>query len=310
MTTSTEFDLECQALGLACAKANFRLDKKVPPAFKSAFLGYRSQKQKLNYFERKWLSLRLSAVKRGMVLDPQVDALFLERITPSHCPVTLEPLSTEQKPKSTELKSKNNPSVDRLVNEGTYAAGNIGIVSVRVNEAKGEMTFEEVGAIATSGDFHKGLEGVEWMRLATLMYGAWSMAVRGADPYLLPLATYPGPAMFTSESQNVQLLLMRHCRDDVWPQSMNVWLQATMDAGGSTEEFMLFAQKLKTAVGQQDYPPSAWLVPGVFDGFVDWYNECKASISPLIQSLREKYQAGIDHEAIVGRWNVGSRYLS
>jgi hypothetical protein len=217
--------------------------------------------------------------------------------------VTLEPFSTKS-------KAQNNPSVDRLVNEGTYAAGNIGVLSIRANRAKGPKTFEEVGALATAGEFREGLEGVEWMRMATLMYGAWSMAVSGLDSYLLPLATYPGPAMFTSESQNVQLLLLRHCRDDVWPESMNVWVQATEDAGGSAENFMLFTQRLKAAVMQVEYPPSAWLVPGVFDGFVDWYTECRSSVSPLLQAFREKYQAGIDSDDIVDRWSVGGRYLS
>lgn len=180
-----------------------------------------------------------------MVLDPQVDAAFLERISPGTCPVTLEPFATDS-------TAQNNPSVDRLVNEGTYAAGSIGIFSIRANRAKAAKTFEEVGALATAGEFRDWLEGVEWMRMATLMYGAWSMAVRGADPYLLPLATYPGPAMFTSESQNVQLLLMRHCRDEVWPESMNVWVQATIDAGGSAENFMLFARRLQATVMQED----------------------------------------------------------
>ena len=303
MLNTSGFDLECHSLGLACAKAKLRLDEKAPQIFKLAFLGFRGPKVFPSYFERKWLSLRLSAAKRGMVLDPQVDAAFLERITPANCPVTLESFATD-------LKSQNNPSVDRLVNEGTYAAGNIGIFSIRANRAKGSKTFEEVGALALAGDFRDGLEGVEWMRMATLMYGAWSMAVRGSDPYLLPLATYPGPAMFTSESQNVQLLLMRHCRDEVWPESMNVWVQATVDAGGSAENFMLFAQRLKVAVMQEDYPPSAWLVPGVFDGFVGWYNECRSSVSPLVQAFREKYQAGVDADDIVARWGVGDRYVS
>lgn len=301
-TPSAQFDLECQSIGLASAKAKLRLDEKAPQAFKSAFLGYRGPKVFPSYFERKWLSLRLSAVKRGMVLDPQVDAAFLERTTPIRCPVTLELFATD-------AKSQMNPSVDRLVNEGTYAAGNIGIFSIRANRAKGSKTFEEVGALATAGDFRDGLEGVEWMRMTTLMYGAWSTAVRGSDPYLLPLATYPGPAMFTSESQNVQLLLMRHCRDEVWPESMNVWVQATVDAGGSAENFMLFAQRLKAAVLQEDYPPSAWLVPGVFEGFVGWYNECRSAVSPLVQAFREKYQAGVQADDIVERWRVENRYL-
>ena len=128
----------------------------------------------------------------------------------------------------------------------------------------------------------------------------------------LPFAVghLPGRAMFTSESQTIQRLLIRHCRDDVWPKSMTVWTQATVDAGGSVDRFMLFAQQLKAAIQREDYPPSAWLVPGVFDGFVNWHNECRASIGPLVQAFREKYQAGIDSDDIVDKWSVGNRYVS
>lgn len=300
-TRTLDFELECQTLGLACAKAKQRLVEEAPQAFKTAYLSYRGLRAKPSYFEGKCLSLRLSAIKRGMVLDPQVDAAFLEQVTPSYCPVTLEALVIDG-------KSSANPSVDRLVNEGTYAAGNIGIFSITANQAKGAKTFEEVAAIATQGKAHERLEAVEWMRLASIMYGAWSVAVRKADPFILPLATYPGGLSFTSNSQVVQLMLMRHCGDEVWPDSMNVWIQATVKAGGSQELFMAFAQSLRNAVQEEEYPPSAWLRPDVFDGFVDWYNSCSHAILDLLESTRRKYQAVIDPDAIVARWKVGSRY--
>lgn len=300
-TRTLDFELECQTLGLACAKAKQRLVEEAPQAFKTAYLSYRGLRAKPSYFEGKCLSLRLSAIKRGMVLDPQVDAVFLKKVTPSYCPVTLESLVIEG-------KSQANPSVDRLVNEGTYAAGNIGIFSIKANQAKGAKTFEEVAAIAVQGKAHERLEAVEWMRLASIMYGAWSIAVRKADPFILPLATYPGPRSFTSDSQVVQLLLMRHCRDEVWPDSMNVWKQATVNAGGSQELFMVFAHNLRNAVQEEEFPPNAWLHPDVFDGFVDWYNNCKPAILSLLEAYRRKYQDEVDPDAIVEHWKVGSRY--
>jgi hypothetical protein len=304
----TDFEIEFRSLALACAGAKLRLDEGAPQAFKAAYLSFRGRKTRLGYFERKWLSLRLNAVKRGMVLDPQVDAGFLKEITPAFCPVTMDAFAMASK--SSDTKSPNNPSVDRLVNEGVYAAGNICMLSIRANTAKGSKTFEDVAALASTGVPKEGLESVEWARLASLMYGAWSVAVRGADPYLLPLATYPAPRTFTSESQVVQLMLMRHCRDEVWPDSMYVWLNATVEAGGSPDRFMDFAQQLRTAVAEEEYAPTAWLHPGVFDGFEAWYNACKSTISPLLQSFRTKYQAGIDSNAIASRWRVGKRYVA
>jgi hypothetical protein len=306
-TSSADLNLECDSLGKACAAAGLRLDEKSPQALQLAFRRYRGPKVRRNYFERKWLSLRLSAVKRGMVLDSEVDAAFLQGITPLHCPVTLDEFEMDSK--AGDSKSSRNPSVDRLVNEGTYAAGNICMLSIRANGAKGAKTFEDVVAVASTGLPKDGLASVEWARLASLMYGAWSVAVRGSDPYRLPLATYPSEKMFSSESQIVQMLLMRHCLADSWPESMSVWLKATVKAGGSPGNFMAFANQLRMAMAEEDYAPTAWLHPEVFDGFVAWYNACSSTISPLLQSFRPKYQAGVDPEAIVKRWRVGTRHV-
>jgi hypothetical protein len=297
-----DFNLECQTLGAAFARAKLRLDEKAPPAFKAAYQSYRGLRAFPSYFDRKCLSLRFSAVKRGMVLDPQVDANFLETITPKMCPVTLQQFVID-------AKSSSNPSLDRLVNEGTYAAGNVAMFSLRANRAKGEKTFEQVATIAANGEPLDGLESIEWMRLASLMYGAWSIAVRKADPYLLPLATYPAPKAFTSESQLVQWMLLRHCRNDVWPQSMAVWKDATIVGGSSLEQFMEFASALHGAAHAEAFPPTAWLYPAVFDGFVSWYSDCRPAISALMESFRQRFLGGVDPEAIAEHWRVGSRYL-
>ena len=296
-----DFELECQTLGLACAKAKYRPVNEAPQAFKEAYKSYRGLRAKPSYFEGKCLNLRLSAIKRGMILDSQVDAAFLEQVTPLYCPVTLETFDIKG-------KSPANPSVDRLVNEGTYAAGNIGIFSVKANQAKGSKTFEEVAEIASKRISDERLQPVEWMRMASIMYGAWSRAVRMADPYIVPLATYPRRRSFTSDSQVVQQLLMLHCRDEVWPNSMNEWIQATAKAGGSQEQFVAFAHNLRSAMQEEEYPPNAWLHADVFDGFVHWYQYCKPAIVSLLEPFKRKYQAGVDADAIVARWKVGSRY--
>jgi hypothetical protein len=298
-----EFENQCQLLGQACAKAKMRLDEKAPASYQTAFKTYKGPKTFLSYFERKCLSLRLSAIKRGMLLDPAVDVKFIENITQGFCPVTLVIFDTES-------KSASNPSVDRLVNEGTYAAGNIMMLSIRANRAKGEKSFEEIAEIATAGLFRDGLEGVEWMRLTTLMYGAWSIGVRGADPYLLPLATYPGPKMFSAQSQVVQLQLLRLCHEDAHPDSIYIWLHVTTEAESSVAEFLSFIQLLKDAVIQEDYKPNAWLHPGVFDGFVIWYNACHRAIDEMYQPFYQKYQGDVDFYAITDKWRVGHRYLN
>jgi hypothetical protein len=295
------FEQECRALGKACAAARMRLDERAPEAFKQAFKGYRGAKAPIaDYFERKWLSLRLSAVKRGMVLDSELTPVFLKHITPVICPVTLEPLETDG-------KSRRNPSIDRLVNEATYAAGNIGVFSIRANLAKGEKSFEEVAALATAGEFKDGLEGVEWMRLCTLMYGAWSRAVHCGDPYTLPLATYPGPAMLCSTSQVVQLLILRQIDSEDWPAAEPIWQQVTTR---EEDSFLTFVGQLRYAVALEAYRPSAWLHPGVFDAFNLWYQANRQQIDALVEAYWDKYQVGVDVEFMVRHWLHGARYLA
>lgn len=303
MNKSLDFNRECHALGLACAKAKFRFDDKAPHAFNVAYKSFRGPKAVPGYFERKWLSLRLSAIKRGMLLATAVDAAFLERITPAFCPVTLQRIDTGE-------KSNNNPSVDRLINEGTYAAGNICIFSTRVNGAKADKSFEDVAKIASTMEPHGKLQPIEWMRLASLMYGAWCESVGAEDPHIVPFVTYPSPNLFTTQSQTVQWLLLRHCRAEVWPDSLQIWLAATRDAGGSVDGFMQMASSLKAAIEFEEYPPSAWYRPEVFKPFAAWYLQSKECIGPLLDTHRDKYQSGVDTADIVARWRVGSRYQS
>lgn len=299
------FELECRAVGQACAAGKMRLDEKAPEAFKNAFRSYCGPKVRIDdYFERKWLSLRLSALKRGMVVDPTVTAAFLRRIVPSLCPVTLEPFDIVG-------KSPRNPSVDRLVNEVTYLAGNVCALSLRANRAKGERAFQEVADVAKAGVHQDGLAPVEWMRLTSLMYGAWARAFEHADPHLLPLAAIPGPGMFMSTSQVVQLLLTRHyghgpgrC-DEATPR----WLSLTREAGAQEGCFLALRAALSAALRHEEkHPGNAWLHPGVFDAFDVWYNEASDAVIPAIEELLRHHQArGADPVASLD-WPTTSRY--
>jgi hypothetical protein len=281
-----------------------RMDPRAPEAYKAAFGAYNGLKQFPPYYTRKWLSLRLSAVKRLMVVDPAVSPAFLERVTEGRCPVTLQPFETK-------TTSARNPSIDRLVNDVTYRAGNICVLSMRANRAKGDKTFEEVAKLAEAGLTQQGLEGVEWMRLASLMYGAWARAVRKGDPYLLPLAAMPGPSMFTSTSQVLQVLLLRSCVAGTLEGTARAWLEATAAAGAPETLLTTLLRDLQEAVeAEAEHPPNAWLHAHVFDGFVRWYNRCcPVVVSRLESVLAERQRREGDPLAEVP-WTEMKRYYS
>jgi len=296
------FDAECQSLGLASAQAKLRLDEKAPQLFKDGFRSFKGAFTRPDYFEKKWLGLRLNAVKRGFTLDSLVTPEFLKKMMTGSCPVSLVSFKFEG-------QAPENPSVDRLCNDGTYAVANLAVFTQRVNRAKGSKSFEEILEIACISADSEGLLAFEWARLASLMYGAWDAYHDARDPYLLPLRAYPVPGTFSTQSQLVQLLLLRACTQDAWPGSLNVWAQVTRDAGQTDELLLAFMLGLHAAAQNCDYPPDAWATPEIFARFFAWYSLCKDAAAEMLSESHVKYQSGVDVDAMTRLWMVGGRQV-
>ncbi|MBL0719752.1 hypothetical protein JI742_07605 [Piscinibacter sp. Jin2] len=294
---------ECTAIGRESAAAGLRLDRKLPETYRAAYEAYDGPKKRLGYYEGKWLSLRLSAVRRGMIVDATVTPALLERMTDGRCPVTLEPFRMGGGP------SPRNPSVDRLVNEVSYRAGNLCMLSQRANRAKAELSFEEVAQIAQAGDAYGELASIEWMRLASLMYGAWARAYKLSDPYLLPLAAIPGAGMFMSTSQVVQLLLTRHYGPaGSSPSATGRWTEMTRDAGCDVAKFTTLSTRLAAALAKEPNAGNAWLHGDVFDAFVAWYQCCRHVVAPSVELLLERRQLSAGDPVADLAWPTTSRY--
>ena len=298
----SEFDVECFELGRASAAAGQRLDEKGPKAYKESFAAFRGKTRHPAYVERKLLSLRLSAVKRGMVVDATVTPQHLRKLLVERCPVTLEPFDYGK-------NGKRNPSMDRLVNEVSYRAGNICLLSKRANSGKGERSFKEVVELAEEGQPRFGLEGFEWMRLASLMYGAWARAYSMSDPYLVPLAALPGHGIFTSTSQTVQLLLTRQFspgRDH--QRAFARWAEMTHAAACELDVLRVLTEPLLEALTDCPHKGDVWLNPDIFSAFSTWFNRCQHVVVPAIEGrmaeLQSKFpepSAGVDWLAVSPR---------
>lgn len=297
------FAKECQELGIAFAQARLKLRSDAPALCQRAFNSFRGQARKEeDYFVRKWLGIRLNAVKRGMVVDPSLTPDFLRYITSDTCPVTLEPLDF-----GTKGQSRMNPSLDRLVNEVGYLAGNICVLSQRANRAKGEMTFDEVVAVAQQGVAIHGLEGIEWMRLCSLMYGAWSKAFGQGDPWLMPLAAIPAPGIFMTTPQVVQLLLTRLAqKQDSDAEAHLVWRDLTNQAGVPVSRYNDFMHALMQALGDEDYEGNAWMHPGVFDAFEHWYNPSHKPVLAYVEAVLKVRTERLDNPVAAMLWPLRS----
>lgn len=295
------FALECFELGRLSAAARLRLDPSGPEAYRTSFAAYRGPKSPRPYFERKWLSLRLSAVKRGMVVDASVTPAFLQGICVSECPVTREPVDVDG-------PTEQRPTLDRLVNEVGYRAGNICMLSRRANHAKAEFSFEEVLQIAVKAEPFRGLDAKEWARLASLMYGAWAHAYKKADPYLIPLSAIPGEGMFMSTSQVVQLLLLRHFgAGGPRKKATTTWLRMTRASGATDGLFLCLRDALTAALKDSAQPADAWTQSKVFDAFVHWYRICQLEVVPELEALLAMHQEKLGDESASADWERNVR---
>ncbi len=152
-------------------------------------------------FQRKWLQVRLSALRRHRAVADNLTVDHLRRIDQSTCAVTSVQL-THGELLDTDW------SVDRLNNDGAYAAGNLAVLSRRANEAKGALGYEEVRRRSRAEEPSGGLTAREWYRLACVMYGACHTRQADAPREWLALATFiPSESTWSEEAMIQQTLL-------------------------------------------------------------------------------------------------------
>jgi hypothetical protein len=137
---------------------------------------------------RKWLQLRLNAWSRGRAFEGlQVTPHFLAQIDVPVCPITRTPLSHAS-------GAGSDASVDRVCNQAGYAAGNLAVMSTRVNQAKADLGWDDaltvVRQLEASGlDTLDGLAPLHWSRLGVLM--SFVTPLPHAQAATLPLLVLP-----------------------------------------------------------------------------------------------------------------------
>jgi hypothetical protein len=151
--------------GYRAGRENFRVPQHLPDRFVS-----------------KWLQLRLNAFRRRRILDREVTPAYLKMIDCVVCPITLIAMTHS-------ALAESDWSVDRINNDGAYAPGNLMVMCVKANRAKGARGYREIIRLASrSGEgLVLGLSKREWVRLACVMVGAANLTESG--PTLLPLLT-------------------------------------------------------------------------------------------------------------------------
>lgn len=164
----------------------------------------------VNRFSRSWLQLRLGAWRRGRVFErSEVSPTYLRQIDVACCPITRELLTH-----GSGIGS--DASVDRVCDDGAYAAGNLAVMSQRANQAKADKTVDQLLVLArqvkavpqVGQDCKANLTTEEWARLAVLVSFATPMA--HAKAACMPLRVLPPNRLrVLNPVQSLQLILSR-----------------------------------------------------------------------------------------------------
>ena len=288
-------------VGYDHAKFGLRRDKAAPAEFLAGYHAWSGRTKRPGVFARKWLYLRLSALKRNRVLAANVTPTVLKEIWTKECPVTLEPMEAS----SGGVQSW---SIDRLENSGGYALGNIVAMSQRANLAKADRSFEEVAAIAQEGKDQGNLTAIEWARLASLMYSAWNLAGAKGDPYVLPLATGLRRHMVHTTSQVAQHFLLEYARNPTNDGLGGILSEVTKFGYGRPEPLGDMVATLRDSLHLADYPYDVWLYPDCFDQFLEWLETCEPGLNKLLRTMWAKTVQGTDaNSTLLPQWHVESK---
>lgn len=245
-----------------------KLPENAPPEM---LQGYDEGRRRLtpkepNRYDRKWLSLRHSALRRDRVVAPGVTPEFLFRITTSICPVTANRMTYA-------TGGEMDWSVDRVFNNGAYAETNLCIMSVKANHAKGckllPEVLETVGRAIREQKPVDGLTAREWMRLAAVMVGPHSIGT--GEAFCLPQATPVRAYLTTISAQMIQEALLRDVMGKASGKAIGP--MRTLCARSSERQLHKVVQALRHKVTRNRWIYDVWLEPGVFVRFHDWYGQ-------------------------------------
>lgn len=213
-------------------------------------------------YVRKWLQLRLSAFERGRVINADVTPDLLRLIDVDVCPVTRVPLTHG-------ALTDSDWSVDRLNNEGAYAANNLAVMSVAANRAKGALAYDAVYERALRATSTDGLQPVEWLRLAALMLGP-CFATRPAEAPAIPLAAPMPNRTLRPAVQQIQHVMTGMARRQAGKNALIKHFKGAASSPCALMRLRTCCEALHQAMKRVDDDHDAWLAPGVMDAFVAW----------------------------------------
>lgn len=252
-------------------------------------------------FVRKWLQLRLSAQRRGRVVTDDVTPELLRDIDVQICPVTRCQLTHG------ELGGAD-WSVDRLNNDGAYAANNLAVMSTRANRVKGDRSFDDVLILSRSSEPTDGLSTVEWSRMAALMLGPCFATGKEEAPILamnVPVARY---SALTGAQMIQHVLTTRAAR----PSGKNLLvsrLKASCRNERARARLSALVEGVHLALKTAEPPCDVWLRAALMNNLVEWRQSLDSDLhwAMAIEIARVLAHGGYVPTSRVASWQLHTR---
>jgi len=146
-------------LGFDMRRFGQRLSKNLPQSvvqgWQTADIKYVKYCESPDRATLRWLQLRRNAFQRSVYFDPAVTVDYLNLLGADFCPVTKRTMTTA-------TGNDTDGSVDRVLNTHGYVVGNLVMMSVRANKAKGSLSLQAIQDIVETGKNQGMLRAVEW----------------------------------------------------------------------------------------------------------------------------------------------------
>lgn len=235
-------------------------------------------------FARKWLQLRCGAYSRDRSFDDRVTPQLLRAIDVGECPVTRVRLTHG-------ALADTDWSVDRLNNEGGYAANNLAVMSTRANQAKGRRAFDEVLQLARRETPTDGLLPVEWMRLASMMLGPCFATAPEKAPVLPHIAPMTSHRLLLA-SQQLQHVLCTQASTQSGKNRLikSFRLANTLQASGL--RFGALAELLHAGLKGLDHACDVWLRPGTLEAMSHWLDSLDFAARGRVAEISRQLAGG------------------
>jgi hypothetical protein len=289
-----ELGWDCAFYGQSCSQP----DPEIQRGYTAGRERFGKHTQAADRFVRKWLSIRGSAWRRQRVVSESLTPEYLRRIDVTHCPV-LEIELTHGTCEGTDW------SIDRINNDGAYAPGNLVVMSVRANKAKGSLTFDEViGRCNAPSD---GLTGRQWLALASLMAGACVGLECPGLPFMWahPVRARNVPALY---SQILQYVFLGEQRGGLY----QVMRQIDRHCLESPRERALFAalvKKMRKREKHRTRDEDFWTDMSLFECFCAWFHALSLpSLQRLQRVIHERVRQSRSYfsDDVVEGWCLGT----